>query len=167
MPHFPQKILSLRKNPIHAQKNRVLALSGYGCPVYGYAVAHPTHHIHRPATNRKTTDDGAPGPPTLSLIPLRQKPLRHFRPPILRRNPQSEPPTFSSSHHLSQVAQNHIFSPGSHEASCSREGTSRQANKIPACPCTCDARAAAPGGSAATISRCIVFIVFGLASLEG
>ena len=91
--HFPQKFLSLRKNPIHAQKNRVLALSGYGCLVYGYAVAHPTHHIHRPATNRKTTDNGAPGPPTLSLIPLRQKPLRHFRPPSLRQNPQSEPPT--------------------------------------------------------------------------
>ena len=168
MSHFPQKFLSLRKNPLHAQKNCFFALCGYGCPVYGCAVAHPTHHIHRPATNRKTDDNGAPDPPTLSLTPLLQKLFAIFGHRILRRHPQSKPPTFSPSRHLSPVALNHSFcSPRSQEASCSHEGTSRQGNKMPACPCTCDARAAAPGGSAAMNSRCIVFIVFGLASLEG
>ena len=127
----PKKILSLRKNPICAPKTRILTLSGYGCPIYGYAVAYPTHHLHRPASNRQTTDNGAPGPPTLPLIPLRQKPLGLVRRPLLRRNPQSEPPTFSPPRHPSPVAHNHSFcSPGSQEASCSREGTSRQAPTI-------------------------------------
>ena len=127
----PKKILSLRKNPICAPKPRILTLSGYGCPIYGYAVAYPTHHLHRPASNRQTTDNGAPGPPTLPLIPLRQKPLGLVRRPLLRRNPQSEPPTFSPPRHPSPVAQNHSFcSPGSQEASCSREGTPRQAPTI-------------------------------------